>query len=269
MNGIFSLAHVTFKEGIRSRALFGIFIMALLAFSATVTITNLFMRDIIKVAADLSLATISFSGLLMIVFIGTNLLSKDIDKRTIYMVISRPISRHQYIVGKFLGFCLLIAAAVLFLGVISSLPVYFAGLSYTNPLSVFNWGIYFIAIIFIAMKLVLMASVVILFSSITSTSFISLILTIATYIIGSTTEVVKGLIDVKMEGVDISPMMASIIRFVYYIFPNLTAFDLKVFAAHGISIPHSYFLWIPLYWLFYTSIMVTAGALIMERREFP
>jgi len=269
MSGIISLAYITFKEGMRSRALFGIFILALLTFAVTVTLTSLFMRDIVKVAADLGLATISFSGLLMIIFIGINLLSKDIDKRTIYMVISRPISRSQYIVGKFFGLCLLILSAVLFLGVISSLPVYFAGLSYANPQSVFDWSIYFTAIFFIAMKLVLMASVVIFFSSITSTSFISLILTIATYIIGSTTEVVKGLIDVKTEGVDISPLMAGLIKFVYYVFPNLAAFDLKVFAAHGIPIPHSYLLWIPLYWLFYTSIMVTAGAVIMERREFP
>ncbi len=269
MKGIFSLAYITFKEGIRNRALFGIFIMALLAFAITVTLTNLFMRDIVKVAADLALATITFSGLLMVIFIGTSLLSKDIDKRTIYMVISRPISRTQYIVGKFLGLCLLILAAVLFLGVVSSLPVYFAGLSYVNPQSVFQWSIYFTAIIFIAMKLVLIAAMIIFFSSITSTSFISLILTIAVYIIGSTTELVKGLVSVKMEGVEISPLMAGLIKFVYYVFPNLSAFDLKVFAAHGISIPQNYLLWVPLYWLFYTAIMITAASLIMERREFP
>lgn len=269
MNGIIALANVTFKEGIRNRALFGIFIMALLAFAITVTLTNLFMRDIMKVAADLSLATISFSGLLMVIFIGTNLLSKDIDKRTIYMVISRPISRSQYIVGKFFGFCLLILAAVLFLGIISSLPVYFSGLSYQNAQSIFKWSTYFIAILFTALKLMLIASIIIFFSSITSTSFISLVLTIATYIIGSTTAVVKGLLDVKMEGVEISPFMASVIKFVYYVFPNLSAFDLKIYAAHGVALPHHYLFWMPLYWLLYTTIMISAGALIMERREFP
>jgi len=269
MKGIFSLAYITFKEGIRNRALFGIFIMALLAFAITVTLTNLFMRDIVKVAADLALATITFSGLLMVIFIGTSLLSKDIDKRTIYMVISRPISRSQYIVGKFLGLCLLILTAVLFLGIISSLPVYFAGVSYENPQSVFQWSIYFTAIIYIAMKLILIAAMIIFFSTITSTSFISLILTIAVYIIGSTTELVKGLVNVKMEGVEISPLLAGLIKFVYYVFPNLSAFDLKVFAAHGISIPQNYLLWMPLYWLFYTAIMITAASLIMERREFP
>lgn len=269
MKGMLSLAYITFKEGIRSKAIFGIFIMALLAFAATVTLINLFMRDIVKVAADLSLTTISFSGLLMVLFIGTSLLSKDIDKRTIYMVLSRPVSRTEYTIGKFLGLCLLVISGMLFLGVVSSLPVYFSALSYENPMSIFKWRIYFTAIALITMKLMLISSIIIFFSSITSTSFITLILTIATYIVGSTNETVKGLLDVKMEGVEISPQMAAVIKGVYYVFPNLSAFDLKLQAAHGLPIPAGYIPWLIVYWLFYISIMVLAGSLIMSRREFP
>ena len=153
------------------------------------------------------------------------------------MVISRPVSRAQYLIGKFLGLFLLVTAAVLFLGFVSSLPVYFAGLGYQNPQSIFKWHVYFTAILFIAMKLTLIASVIIFFSSITSTSFITLVLTIAAYLIGSTNEVVKGIMDAKIEGVTISPIMGGVIKFVYYVFPNLSAFDLKIQAAHGIPIP--------------------------------
>lgn len=269
MNGIMGLAYITFKEGIKNRAILGIFIMAILMLSATVALTNLFMRDIVKVAADLSLATISFSGLLMTLFIGANLLAKDIDKRTIYMVISRPVSRTGYVAGKFLGFFLLVLAAVAFLGIISSLPVYLAGAGYPNPDSIFKWSVYFVAVLFIAMKLALLASVIIFFSSLTSTSFITLILTIAAYLIGSTNEVVKGILDAKLEGVHISTTMAGLIKFVYYVFPNLSAFDLKIQAAHGLPVPQGYLLWVFMYWLCYTAIMIASGALIMQRREFP
>jgi len=269
MNGIISLANITFKEGIRNRALFGIFIMALLAFALTVILTSLFMKDIVRVAASLSLTTISFSGLLMVIFIGTNLVSKDIDKRTIYMVISRPISRAEYIVGKFVGLCFLIIASITFLGIVSSLPVLITGLNYHNPQNIFSWGVYITALIFIAMKLMLIAGVIIFWSSITSTSFISLVLTIAVYIIGSTNEVVKGFLDMKMEGMNISPLMSAVIKIVYYVFPNLSAFDLKIQAANGISISAGYIAWTSVYWLFYTAIIVSAGALVMERREFP
>lgn len=269
MRGIMSLAHITFKEGIRNRALFGIFIMAVLAFFLTVILTNLFMRDIVAVAASLSLTTISFSGLMMVIFIGSNLLSKDIDKRTIYMVISRPITRAEYIVGKFLGLFLLIITSILFIGIISSLPVYIASLTYKNPQSIFSWDIYFIAISFIAMKLILIASVIIFFASITSTSFVTIILTIVTYIIGSTNEVAKALLETKMEGIEISPFLATIIKIVYVVFPNLSAFDLKIQAMHGIPIAGSYLLWFTLYWLLYIGIMISAATFIMIRREFP
>lgn len=269
MNGVFSLGYITFREGIKSRALFGILIMVLFMFAITETLTDLFMRDIVKVAADLSLATISFSGLLIVLFIGINLLSKDIDKKTIYMVISRPISREQYILGKLLGIAMLVTVSILFLGILSSIPVYLSKLSYDNPQSIFKWHIYFIAIVFIAMKLVLLSSITVFFSSFTSTSFISLVLTIATYIIGSTSEVVKGLLEVKMEGVEISPAAGALIKFVYYVFPNFSAFDLKIQATHGLSLPEGYIMWTTVYWLFYIAIVASAGALIMKRREFP
>ncbi len=269
MNGIISLANITYKEGIRNRALFGIFIMALLAFALTVILTSLFMRDIVRVAASLSLTTISFSGLLMVIFIGTNLVAKDIDRRTIYMVISRPISRAEYIFGKFLGLCLLILVSITFLGIISSLPVFISGLSYHNPQIIFSWGVYLTAVIFIAMKLILIAGIIIFWSSLTSTSFISLILTIAVYIIGSSNEVVKGFLDMKMTGVEISPLMSAVVKFVYYVFPNLSAFDLKIQAANGLIVSAEYIIWTTAYWLFYTAIIVALGALVMERREFP
>jgi len=269
MKGILSLASITFKEGIRNRALFGIFIMALLAFALTMIMTSLFMRDIVRVAASLSLTTISFSGLLMIIFIGTSLLAKDIDKRTIYMVISRPLSRAEYCVGKFLGLSYLIGVSIAFLGIISSIPVIISGIGYDNPLAIFNWNVYFIAILFIAMKLLLIASVIIFWSAITSSSFISLILTIAVYIVGSTNEVVRGFLDQKMEGMNITPLMAGVIKFAYYVFPNLSAFDLKLQAANGIPVSAEYFVWTSVYGLVYISIMVSAAALAMTRREFP
>ena len=123
MIAIWSVASITFKEGIKNRVLFGIFIIALLLFAATTVVTTLFMRDIVKVAVDLSLSTVSFAGLLTLLFVGVNLFAKDLDKRTIYMVISRPISRSEYLIGKFLGIVMLALVVVVFLGILSVLPV--------------------------------------------------------------------------------------------------------------------------------------------------
>jgi ABC-type transport system involved in multi-copper enzyme maturation permease subunit len=164
---------------------------------------------------------------------------------------------------------MLIIAAVIFLGIMSSIPVYLAGLSYDNPEAIFKWHIYITAIFMIVMKLALIAAVTIFFSSFTSTSFISLILTIATYIIGTSTETVKGILTMTTSGIEISPIIEPVVKGVYYIFPNLSTFDIKLQASHGIPLPEGYILWAVAYWLIYTGIMISASAIIMERREFP
>jgi len=247
----------------------GIFILALLMFSVIVTLTDLFMRDIVKVAVDMALSTISFTGLLVVLFIGNNLMAGDIEKRTIYMVISRPLSRSEYLIGKAAGLMLLVICTVSFLGLFSVLPVYFADISYKNAQSIFEWNIYFKANALDAMKLILITSVIIFFASFSSSSFISFILSIAVYLIGSSTETVKGLARSASQGMEVSPQLASVINAAYYLFPNLAAFDVKIQAAHGLSLPDVYLLWTFLYGLFYTAILLSAGALIIRRREFP
>jgi hypothetical protein len=164
---------------------------------------------------------------------------------------------------------MLIVTSVIFLGLLSTIPVYLAGKSYENPSVIFMWAPYFTAIAFIAMKLILMTALTVFFSSFTSSSFISLVLSIATYLIGSTTEAVKGLLDAKMEGIDISPAVALLIKSAYYIFPNLAAFDMKQQAAYGLPLPEGYLTAIPAYWFLYCAILISAAALIIRRREFP
>lgn len=269
MTAVWSVALITFKEGIKNRVIFGIFIIALLLFAATTVVITLFMRDIVKVAVDLSLSTVSFAGLLTLLFIGVNLFGKDLDKRTIYMVISRPISRSEYLVGKFIGIVLLALAVVVFLGLLSSVPVILSKRFYYYPEARFDWWIYSIAVVYIFIKLAIVSAVITLFASFTSNSFIALILSLVTYIIGQSTEGVKLLLASKVEKIDVNPVLSHMAGIAYYIFPNISAFDLKTQAAHGLSIGPSYIIWTALYAVFYIVIALSIGALAFRRREFP
>ncbi len=112
MSPLWPIALITFKEGTRNRAFYGISLIAFLMMGAAFFISGMVMRDVGKVAVDMALSTVSFAGLLLVLFVGIDLMAKDLDKRTIYMVLARPISRQQYIVGKFLGISLLIATTV-------------------------------------------------------------------------------------------------------------------------------------------------------------
>lgn len=269
MSSIWPVAAITFKEGIKTRVLFGIFLFALLLFAATTVVVTVFMRDVVKVAVDFSLSTVSAAGLLTLFFVGVNLFGKDIDKRTIYMVISRPISRAQYLTGKFLGICLLLLTVTAFLGALSILPVLFAKGFYSYPEARFDWLVYLLALAYIFLGLAVVAAVITLFSAFTSNSFIALVLSLAAYLIGQSTETVRELLASGPEKVEAGPLLKAAVEAAYYLFPNLSAFDLKTQAAHGVAIGASYLLWTFAYALLYMAAAVALGAIAFSRREFP
>ena len=120
LNRIWHLAVLTFKEGVRDRALYGVMIIALMMLVAGMGIVSLFGQELGKVAIDLTLSTVVFAGLILTFFANINLLRKDIDKRTIYSVLSKPISRREYILGKYVGLFSLVAVSTSLLALIGA-----------------------------------------------------------------------------------------------------------------------------------------------------
>jgi len=117
--------------------------------------------------------------------------------------------------------------------------------------------------------LAVISAIITLFASFTSNSFIAMVLSLVTYIIGQSTEGVKLLMASKVEKIDVNPVLSYMAEIAYYIFPNISAFDLKTQAAHGLSISPSYIIWTALYAVFYIVIALSIGALAFRRREFP
>lgn len=270
MNALWPLAIITFKEGIRNRALYGILILALFMTAANFLISSMIPQDVGKVAVDIGLSSISFSGLLLILFVGINLMAKDLDRRTIYMVLSRPISRGGYILGKFLGICLLILAAVFFLSLFALGSIALLNFIYPIYFARFSWAIVLLAVGFTALMLILLAALSFLFASFTTTSFVTLVLTVASYILGQAIDGVKSLVErADVVGIKVSPLTVKVVKGAYYLFPNFSFFDLKTQAAHGLAVPASYILWVLLYFAIYTALALTLAALIFSRREFP
>jgi ABC-type transport system involved in multi-copper enzyme maturation permease subunit len=269
MNNLWAIARVTFLEGLRSRVFFSLLVIALLLFSSTYTLSYLFPRDVIKVATDLSLGTTSFIGLILTLFLGTQLISKDLEKRTIQMVLARAVSRSEYVVGKFLGISLIIVSSMLLLSGFSSLAVFSVDHLTSDVYGVVHWPVFLLSLFMITFMLTLLVSVIFLFSSFASSSFLALGLTLVVYLIGQSIEGLKHFLETGSEGIDISPVFLKVVTIAYYIFPNLTAFDFKTQAAHGLAVPPSTVTWSLLYGIFYIGVMITAAAWIFRRREFP
>jgi ABC-type transport system involved in multi-copper enzyme maturation permease subunit len=250
--------------------MYGISLLALLLLGGNFLVSGMMMQNVGKVAVDMALSTISFAGLLLVFFVGINLLAKDFDRKTVYMVLSRPVSRSQYIFGKFLGLFLLVTVAVVFLSVCGTLSIFLVKITFPTFFERFSWPLLFLAFVYIEMMLVLLVALSFLFASFASTSFITLILTIVAYLIGHVISDVKELVaSPQVAGIEVSSLTKTTVDVAYYLFPNLSFFDLKLQAAHGIAVSGSYILWTSAYFVLYVSICLVLAAAIFQRREFP
>jgi len=263
-----ALALITFKEGIRSRSVYGIVLFALFILGLNVAVAGFFMRDIGKVTVDMNLSALSFSGLLLVFFVGLNLMAKDIDKKTIHLVLSKPISRVEYIWGKYLGILLFVGVCLLVLLSFSSATVFGLRLLYLDYFAPFSWGVFYLAAFFVFVKLALLSALVVFFSSITTSSFVTLIFSICSYLVGQTIEEVVFYLRSSLSEREISTTLQKFIEGVAYVFPNLSVFDFQIEAAHALAIGAGRF-WTSLsYGTVYIALLLLAASLIFRRREF-
>lgn len=270
MSGLWAVTVVTFREGIRNRAFYGISLIAMLLLAANLVVAGLVPQGVGKVAVDIALSTVSFAGLLVVLFIGINLVAKDLDRKTIYMVLSRPISRQGYIVGKFFGTAALVVAAVAVVGLFAAASIIITKLSFPTYFPRFAWDGVVLAIGYSALSLVLLTAVSLLFASFASNSFITLVLTVIVYVIGHSLSDVKALLEGGTQvAVDAAGPMVKVVQAAYYLFPNLSLFDLKMQAAHALPIPAAYLGWVALYGFGYSAFVLALAALVFSRREFP
>lgn len=263
-----SLIILTYKEGVRDRALIGIGIFSLLMMFSTLVVVSLFMRELHKVSVDINLSAISFAGLLLTFFVSINLMAKDIDRHTVYCVLSKPFSRSQYVWGKYFGIMLLIFAAFCILTLCSTATIFFVKTQYEVYFAGFSWLEYYKAVYSQLLMFFLLNAIVVFFSTITTSSFITLLFSMSTYIAGQTIEEVVLFLKTKNSAdIPMSETIHKAIDILRYILPDLSVFDLKLQSAHAVTISYAYLTSITVYCLIYSCILLLAASLIFNKRE--
>lgn len=270
MKSVLALANITFKEGIRNRALFGIALLALFLFGLNISVAGFFMRDIGKVSVDMNLTALTMAGLLLVFFVGVNLMAKDIDRKTIHLVLSKPISRGQYIWGKYLGILFFVTVSLAVLLILSSLTILLLLTMYPAYFVGYSWVVFFAASFFVLVKFAVLTAIVVFFSSITSSSLITLIFSLASYVAGVTIEEVVFYLRTELAAQEkvISESLKSFIDFISYVVPNFSVFDFTLEAAHGLAIAGNRLVLSLGYGALYTIILLLLASFIFSRREF-
>lgn len=246
----------TFREAVRDRVLYNLVFFALAMIAASILVGQVSIGIEEMVIVSLGLSAISVIGLLMAVFIGVGLVSKEMDKRTLYALLAKPVRRWEFLLGKFGGLVLTLAVntAAMAVGLFLALKlVKTSGAALEAPVLV--------AVYFILLKLALVVALALLFSCFT-TPLLSILYTAGLYIAGLFITEMRTL-----QGERMSQALRAVLRWLSYLLPNFENFDVMAAAAHGRAIPGMLIAQNTAYAALYCAIVLTAAAAIFTRRN--
>jgi ABC-type transport system involved in multi-copper enzyme maturation permease subunit len=249
-----AIAGITFKEAKRDRILYLLFFFAALGIGGARVLAILTVGDRVKIIKDVGLASISLFGVLMAILIGTGLVYKEIDKKTIFTLLSKPLHRAEFILGKFLGLVLTLFVMTLFMSLI------FLAIVYAHTLKV--EGALLVAVGYIFLELVLITAVAILFSSF-STPILSSLFALAFYLIGHLSWGLELILKKMPPGAG-----RTLVRALYAVLPDLENFNFRTEVVHGLPIPPGIYLSSALYGVCYTAFILGLAVLVFRRRDF-
>jgi ABC-type transport system involved in multi-copper enzyme maturation permease subunit len=249
------IASNTFREAVRDRVLYNLIAFALLLSGAAILVGQISI-DIEKlVVINLGLTAVSLFGVVIAIFIGIQLVSKEIEKRTLYTILSRPVRRWEFIVGKFFGLAgtLVVNALLMAVGV-------FAALFYVAHKFVAADALILVALYFIILEFLVICSLALLFSSFSS-PLLSAVFAFSLFVIGSFAEDLRGF----------AGMAHGVTRWLAtgaaYLVPNFSAFNVISSIAHEQPVAGQLIVSNTLYALVYATMALSGAVLIFERRN--
>jgi len=261
------IAVAVFRESVRDRVLYNLVGFALLVIGASFLIGQLTAGQDVKIIKDLGLAAMAVFGLFIAIFIGIGLVSKEVERRSIYSVIAKPVRRSELVVGKYLGLVLTIAINIAVMA-----AVWYAVLGYMSwttsaPIKTGWEGSatdprMLVAVYLVFVQLMLVIAIAVFFSTFSS-PLLSAVFAFGLYIAGH--------FGADLKNFDVA-VGESPVRYVttalYYVLPNMAMFDVKNAVVHAQRVPAGYVVTATLYALTYITAMVASAVWIFSRRDF-
>jgi ABC-type transport system involved in multi-copper enzyme maturation permease subunit len=264
---ILLIAGAVFRESVRDRVPYSMVLFAVLMMAASYLISQLTAGQDLKIIKDLGLASLSIFGLLIAVFIGIGLVSKEVEKKSVFGLLTKPVSRTEFILGKYLG---LVMTLVVNLSVMT--VAYYGVLMYMDWTATASaragWPApamdprLVIAIVLIVGELALVTAVALFFSTFSS-PLLSTVLTLGLWVAGHFNSDLRQFENV----IDVKPV-AWIARGAYYLLPNLAPFNVKAEVVYGVPVAASHVAYTLAYAAVYITALLIAAIAIFRRRDF-
>ncbi len=267
MRAVGAVAVNVFRESVRDRVPYNLVVFATLLIASSYLLGQLTAGQDVKIIKDLGLAATSVFGLFIAIFIGIGLVSKEVDKRSIYALLSKPVSRPQFIAGKYAGLVLTLAVNLAVMTM--ALYVVLAYLGWTAPPEVrAGWETpatdpaLLKALFLIFVELILITALALFFSTFSS-PILSAALTFGVFVAGHFNADLKN-----FDRVVDSQAAAWLARGVYYVLPDLSSFDVKTEVVHGLAVMPGYVAATALYGGAYIGALLIMATFIFSRRDF-
>lgn len=252
---ILSIASNTFREAVRDRVLYNLIAFAILLSGAAIFVGEISIGIEQLVVVNLGLTAVTLFGIVIAIFIGIGLVSKEIEKRTLYTVLSRPVRRWEFVIGKFLGLAGTLVVNTFFMAI----GVFGALLYVAHKLSAADAFI-FVSLYFIILEFLIICSLALLFSSFSS-PLMSAVFAFSLFIIGSFADDLRGFAKLTSGAAGWLATGAA------YLVPNFSALNVISAVAHQQPIGGQLILQNTLYAVFYTVMALSGAVLIFERRN--
>jgi len=260
---VLAIAGNTFRENIRDKILYNLILFALLMIFSSFVLGQLTLGYEAKVIVDIGLSSISIIGTLIAIFLGIGLVYKEMERRTVYALLAKPVHRWEFILGKYLGllFTLLVNVIIMTAGICLALAY-----NGSTPLS--GYGRLLPAVFLIYLSLALTTAIALVFSAF-STPALSALFTFFLWIIGHFNSDLM-----QFAVISKSAVAEHVAKFLYYVLPNISNFSVVdgknviQSAAYYEPIHAGAVGWASVYAVLYCTLLLILAATIFSRRDF-
>lgn len=267
MRTIWIVAGAVFKESVRDRVPYTMVIFAVLLMAASYLIAQLTAGQDLKIIKDLGLSALSIFGLLIAVFIGINLVSKEVERKSVFGLLTKPVSRVQFILGKYAGLVMTLGVNIAVMTVAYYFVLYY--MDVVTPTGAKPaWEApavdprLMLAVVLIFGELMLVTALALFFSTFSS-PLLAAVLTLGLWVAGHFNSDLRNFQNV----LDVA-WIVWLTKALYYLLPNLAPFDIKAEVVHGMPVAASHVVYTLLYAAIYITALIVASFAIFRRRDF-
>jgi ABC-type transport system involved in multi-copper enzyme maturation permease subunit len=252
-NRIAALAWSTFRETVRDRIFYLVGVFGFVMLASTAVLSPLTVGAQGKIMSDVGLAGMSLFGLLVVVFVGSGMVRKEMDKGTILTILSKPVGRREYLVGKFMGLNLTLLTMLTIMGILFLLMTFLAPGTFS---------LRFVPVFYLTfLELTVINAVAVLFSTCVS-PILAAVFTLGAFAVGHLSQSIRDF--GQLQGTEFQKITSEM---VYYLLPNLEVFNVRAQVVHGAGVSGDLLLMATIYGVAWSGLILIVAGGVFARRE--